>query len=234
MTMTDNTLGATLPKKWLDDFTIALRAREVPGTQIGDAIKTVEEYCAESGQTPQEAFGAPGEYAAALQLGTEAADQSLAEQLKAQAPGALGLLGLAIPPAIDAIQDGRPLSFTLGTGIFVVILIGFALTLLRWTEALLNKKWLGIAFMVAAFYGAVFAPIMFRQSLFEVPPVFGIVVGLAGLAFSVTHGWVTWKEDPIVDPTAPVEVPRRSRFAVVTILLFPVLVAALSVVAWLT
>lgn len=53
-------------RRWADELTLELRARDVPGKEIGDALAHVESFCADSGQSAEEAFGAPREYASGL------------------------------------------------------------------------------------------------------------------------------------------------------------------------
>lgn len=56
-------------RRWRDDFVLRLRMTNVPGARVGDALKTVEEHCRETGQEPREAFGDPRDYADSLGLG---------------------------------------------------------------------------------------------------------------------------------------------------------------------
>lgn len=53
---------------WVDLFVIELRLRHVSGRAIGDAVATVRELLNDSGETAEEAFGTPREYADALGL----------------------------------------------------------------------------------------------------------------------------------------------------------------------
>ena len=53
-------------KKWLDELTLELRLNNATGKEIGDALAAVEEFVADSGQSPAEAFGTAREYAARL------------------------------------------------------------------------------------------------------------------------------------------------------------------------
>lgn len=55
-------------QKWLDEFTLELRVRNVPGHLIGDAVATVEAHLRDTGELPTDAFGSPGDYAAQLDL----------------------------------------------------------------------------------------------------------------------------------------------------------------------
>lgn len=63
-------MKTTQEQKWLDALTIELRLRDVSGPAIGDTLATVKEFLADSGESAQEAFGSPAEYAASLDLST--------------------------------------------------------------------------------------------------------------------------------------------------------------------
>ena len=58
-------------KKWLDELAMELRLKDFSGAAIGDALASVEEFLADSGQSPVEAFGAPRNYAEELAGGTQ-------------------------------------------------------------------------------------------------------------------------------------------------------------------
>lgn len=53
-------------KKWLDELTLELRLNNASGKEIGDVLAVVEEFVADSDQSPVEAFGTAREYAARL------------------------------------------------------------------------------------------------------------------------------------------------------------------------
>lgn len=50
-------------RRWSDDLLLALRLREVPGPRIAQALAEVRSHCQETGEGPEEAFGAPRAYA---------------------------------------------------------------------------------------------------------------------------------------------------------------------------
>jgi hypothetical protein len=51
---------------WHDTFITELRLREIPGDRIGEVLAEIDTHCADSGQTPAEAFGDPIVYAASV------------------------------------------------------------------------------------------------------------------------------------------------------------------------
>jgi hypothetical protein len=53
-----------LMDEWRDGLLIELRARGIPGRQIGEILAEIDAHCTDSGQDPAEAFGAPASYAA--------------------------------------------------------------------------------------------------------------------------------------------------------------------------
>lgn len=48
---------------WRDKLILALRLKDVPGTTIGEILAEVEAHVAETGETPEQAFGSPRDYA---------------------------------------------------------------------------------------------------------------------------------------------------------------------------
>lgn len=60
--------STTEHQKWLDEFILELRVRDVPGDLIGDAVSTVEAHLRDTGEQPVDAFGSPGDYAENLDL----------------------------------------------------------------------------------------------------------------------------------------------------------------------
>lgn len=53
---------------YLEELTVHLRLAEVAGSEIGAILEEAQDHLAASGETPQEAFGSPEEYARALAL----------------------------------------------------------------------------------------------------------------------------------------------------------------------
>ena len=78
-------------RRYCDDLLLALRIEEVPGTRIGEVLTEVRAHLAESGEDPEEAFGAPADYAAALSA--DAPPESWRAWLTTRAGGAALFLG---------------------------------------------------------------------------------------------------------------------------------------------
>lgn len=92
-------------KRWVDPFSFELRMRNVPGSEVGQQLETVYSHCVDSGETPEEAFGKPVEYARSLELGH---DEKARERMRDYLPSLLALvLFLVFSQAVDALgRDG--------------------------------------------------------------------------------------------------------------------------------
>ena len=168
---------------WREAFVLELRALDVAGARIGDALAEVDAHCAETGQPPEASFGEPEAYAADLA-------ESLPADARVQPAGAPELVvsGLAVLFGIgllfgglDGIVDGGPAAFSVGSllgmlvvgGICAVVVVNLS-TLLRrghlwWLAALLAA-----GFVVPAATGW-FAP----RPVLVAPAWPCLVVGLA-------------------------------------------------------
>ena len=65
----------TTSTPWNDLARLELALRGVPKTLADEALAEVDEHCADTGDTPEEAFGAPADFAAeiAAEIATEIA-----------------------------------------------------------------------------------------------------------------------------------------------------------------
>lgn len=193
---------------WRDAFVLELRMREVPGTVIGEALAEVDAHCADSGQTPQEAFGDPVRYAAQRASGTVGPVATRRTALRAwwvltaAIVGAEGLW-LGITAVLDrgeaAVRLGDVLTGALLPPVLAVIL------------AVAFRPGMGrrLPVMVAvAFALALGAAVGFRLLgpgvIAEVPALIPVLVGV--VAF-VTALWPILggrhRPDPIIDPRPP-------------------------------
>jgi hypothetical protein len=69
--------------RYLDELARALARRGLDASRTGDAIREAAAHCAQSGESPREAFGEPEHYAAAL-LAAEAGDEGAAPGYEAR------------------------------------------------------------------------------------------------------------------------------------------------------
>ncbi|MGL3806872.1 hypothetical protein ACSYDW_12330 [Paeniglutamicibacter sp. R2-26] len=205
-------MNSTDEKKWINDFTIELRVREVRGDAIGDAVASVKEFLADSGQAPLEAFGTPRQYADQLDL-------PLVEGAGLR-PGAtlaptLAFLALLVNiPAVSALAGGTELGFSLPQLLLLLVPLLAVATLPFYLEKLVRRFWAPVVAwgicIVAAASSAFFAPTAGGVAWLSVDPlVAGVLSGLILLAASFWGMYETahTPDDPIV---APLTSPRKS------------------------
>ena len=107
---------------WRDAFVLELRLRDVPGPQIGDALAEVDAHCADSGQSPQEAFGDPVHYAATRYAGMPGARPSWRTARRAWWIGTAAVGGLtALWSGIQALVEGVGAEISLGDILVVAV-----------------------------------------------------------------------------------------------------------------
>jgi hypothetical protein len=185
--------------EWRESFVLRARLRGVPGARIGEALAEVEAHCAESGETPDQAFGDPVAYAQSL------ADQ-LAPEVTARARLGWGRTALAAVCGIGAIvclfngvdavaHGGRTL---ISTGSFLAVLVGagyvvgfFAVAerLSRW-----GTRWLMSPLIAGGIVATALPPILLSNSMWVGPGWYGLVA--AAVLFAV--GW--WALAPAAHP----------------------------------
>jgi hypothetical protein len=220
----------TLPKKWAMEFTLALRSRDVTGTAIGDALRQAEAFCADSGQSPEEAFGPAGAYADSLtDLPTVTGGQTVTARL---APSAVGLFGLLLAlPTFDAWRAGRAVEFPLG-GLVTVGIVVSTVAVLQLQPRVFRQRLTMVVVLSAAFLGSAAANAYLRQPIgsLPVPPCALVAAGaLIGSGF-----WQMRVLDPdlIVDPLAPPMQQSRG-FYLFTAWLMPIATAVAMGIAML-
>lgn len=209
----------TLPKKWAIEFTMALRSRDVTGAAIGDALRQAEAFCADSGQSPDDAFGPADAYADSLtDLPTVSGGQTLTTRL---APNALGLFGLLLAlPTFDAWRAGRAVEFPIG-GLITLAVVLAAVAALLLQPRIYRRRGSLLVLLSFAFLGATAAQAFLRQPIGSLPVLPCAVVAAAALIGSGLWQMRVLDPDLIVDPLAPPPRPSRG-FYLLTCWLMPI------------
>ncbi|NKE09357.1 MULTISPECIES: hypothetical protein [Kocuria] len=235
-------------KSWCDDFVMELRLMDVPGDVIGDRLAEVEAHCAESGETPDEAFGEPVAYAKTV--GAESPKES-AGGLWATAALSVGqVLALLVGTrAAGAWAAGESVAYNavqvlcLALAAAVLVLLPVALRFLLQRPLLTGLPYFA-SFMALAL-GAVLAGELDLPALITAPAAL-VTVGL--FVVTVVLGWVSYRDlsssqDPVTSPlsafgtatSAEGKAAGGSRgVALLMAVVFPVFYVLLSVVSWLT
>ncbi|MFZ2164108.1 MAG: hypothetical protein WAV45_01470 [Propionibacteriaceae bacterium] len=183
---------------WETEFTLRLRAANVSGTNIGDALEQVRAHCAESGETPLEAFGDPGDYADSLPFQRPTQTYPRARMVS----DACGFFGMLLTTAAAfPIRLGQPFEVRL-TPLIGAVLVGAAIAALtvvgpRLWAAVVARPWLlAIPFVVVVGTSVGFAalpgPVLGTVSPWLVLGV-GVTLLLVGL-------WLALRTPLDVDP----------------------------------
>lgn len=234
-------MSTTAETQWIDDFIIELRLREVRGDAIGDAVASVRELLADSGEDPHRAFGTPREYAAQLEL-------PLVEGAGAN-PGAtlaqgLGVLALLVyVPAAWAFFGREPLGYSLPQLLLLLIPLVVVATLPLYLDKLVRHFWVLLAALglciAAAVASSFFAPAAGTTPWLRADAL--AVAAASALVLLATAAWgirstARSADDPIVDPlAAPGKPSARSRIlsTVLPHALMPLFALGTAVAAWL-
>jgi hypothetical protein len=123
---------------WADSLLLELRLLGVAGDRIGEAVSEVESHCGQSGQSAQEAFGDPAEYAQSLLL--PAADhnstQAIARSLTTILVQVLGMWLLSW--SFEDWIGGEQLELTVGRLVSGTACLLAVVALARFTEPFLR------------------------------------------------------------------------------------------------
>lgn len=225
------TTNAAPRKKWLDELTMELRLKDFSGAAVGDALATVEEFLADSGQEPLEAFGTPREYAAELAGGSP---KTTRESLRGVVT--LGVSSLVVfllfSSALTPWSQGEQLLIggvqVACTGLAAVLILLLPLYL----SFMVRNFWTLLAVpLVGGALGilpAIFAPKVAADALLVLPagPVLLATAALL-IVLSIVGTVVTLRTDSdvITNPldTAPVKTFKARCFEILTQWLFPIL-----------
>ncbi|QTX04713.1 hypothetical protein [Agromyces archimandritae] len=228
---------------WIELFTVELRMRRVPGPVIGDALASVTELLADSGQSAEEAFGAPREYADSLDLPAEGGRRQAVRTVVQPVIGLIAFITFAL--ASTAMIEGEPIMLSALQA--AVLAIPVVLTLMfiwpLYIRSMARLRWMpAVVVAIAAVSGAVsalLAPASDADAwlVFSAVPV--VVVTAAVLVLIAVIGTVqnvrSRHSDAIVDPirgAAPAN-PRRLLFLIATAWIFPIFAALMFGMIWL-
>ena len=201
-----NTLSKA-DKKWLDELTVQLRALQIKGSAIGDAIAQAEIHLIESGESAQVAFGGPAAYAKSLEfLPSQKLDRSAASWVRFLAPCMSGVVGLLLAGSLyREINSQAAVSISWGSIIsFSIIIIATALFTVM-AKLILTKKTVRIIFGFTSFVLCIAPMLLFPNTAFTMP--FWTAAVIIGLLLSISViGMRLIRKDmagPVIDPRVP-------------------------------
>lgn len=226
-TMTDKT--------WIDLFILELRMRHVSGAAIGDAVASVQELLADSGQSAEEAFGSAQEYASSLELPVMNPRQQALQVVFLPVLGLFAFLVFALASAAwftgDLVLLSAPQAALLTVPVILTAMFSFPF----YPRAVFRRRWLPVVLVMVA--GLVSAAAAFLApstaddawlTFSAFPLLIGTMCALVILSVIGTVATVRSGDgDEIVDPSRVQDgmKPRRGRraFLIFVNWLFPLL-----------
>lgn len=213
---------------WRDDFVIALRLRNISGSQIGDALAQVDAHCTDSGEAPEEAFGDPVAYATHVAEQARPIDVALS-----MSPLRAGLLGLAVLFAVptllsgvSGLAHGGPAELSVGSLVgagvgtaAIALVVRFASVL--WDPRRFGRRFGAMWLLLAAM---MWPSIIWTSTAVELSA--WLSVGIAVVLFAAT--WVSLRAtgpDVVVDPLTGDSLPTPNWLAPGVHWLLPVTLA---------
>lgn len=232
-------------QSWCDDFVFELRMRDVPGSVIGERLAEIEAHCADTGESPAEAFGDPTDYA--RQLDEQSSPDLASGVWRIALNSAVQVVALLVGTAAAfAWARDEQLSYNIvqvgAMALFTAILLAMP-ALLR---PLVKRPWLvgapvlGIA--LAAPIGAAAASQLDLPAVLTLPPapvtvaLFLVVVILAVVEYRelARDGDGDLVTSPLAPaPQAPTPRNRQRLTAFLPSALIPLAYIVLCAVAWL-
>lgn len=192
-------------RTWCDDFVVELRLMDVSGDVIGERLAEVEAHCAESGETPHEAFGEPNAYAKTV--GAESPKKPAGDVWGTAVLSMIQVLVLLVGTrAAGAWVAGEQLQYNavqvvcLTVAAAVVVLLPLALRLIVHRPALVGLPY--IAGFTALSLGTALAGRLNLPVLITTPAA-PVTVGM--FVITLVLGWVSYRNlstspDPVTSP----------------------------------
>ena len=212
---TPGKLAPSIDAAWREAFVLELRLQGASGSTIADALVEVENHCADSGQSAQEAFGPAAEYATALDLPDES--RWTAPQLVRTWVGLLLIVGgfsLAAWGGV-ALAQGEAADVTVGALVSGVVTLTVMVLLFVFTDFVVrlavDHTWWAALALVAALAVTVLSGLPFDDIILGSTPA--LVPLTAGLAMLVAGAlWTVFLKktgNSLDDPLVPPEIPTR-------------------------
>lgn len=231
-------LHTTGHKKWLDELILELRLNDVSGKSIGDTVASVEEFLADSGQSPLEAFGTPRHYASQLAAAQPASKSGQAAAATSRTSMALSTTSLVaflvLSAALTPWLGGGQLLLGRWQLVMMAALAALVLALPLYLPWLLRHSWalftLPLVGGAAGVLGAMLTPKNGTDALLVLDP--GIVIMVSGAALVALSAWgsvrVLREHPDVIENPLDAKAGKRSRwFEMLTAWLFPILALVL-------
>ncbi|AKT51257.1 hypothetical protein [Arsenicicoccus sp. oral taxon 190] len=191
-------------RRWIDEMVVELRLQDIKGGVIGDAVTSVETHLAESGESAQETFGDPREYARSLTF-TEAQRERMAPADWAMAigPSLVGLAGLTLSTAaVRAYRLGTDVAVSVGELATLVLLVGVVMLVARRLRPILERPFVGVLAITVAVAVMAATAVLLREPAVHLPRALAAAVAVALLVGGaiVAQRVSPRLTDPVIDP----------------------------------
>ena len=231
-------------RQWCEDFVVELRLRDVPGPVIGERLAEIEGHCAETGETPEQAFGDPVGYA--RRIHEESTPDRVTGVWKVAALASAQVLAMLVgTAAVGAWASGSPLTYNLVQVGCLVLCLLVLLSLPLLLRLLVRHPWaVGVPLVALMTLGGAGAAASGR---FDLPAVLdlpapAVAVGLFVLVLVLA--WLEYRElardaagDLVTSPLTPApgvaaSATRVRLTALLPACLIPAAHLALGAVSW--
>ncbi|WP_119697731.1 hypothetical protein [Microbacterium halotolerans] len=234
----------TTDDTWIEQFTVELRLRRVRGQAIGDAIASVRELLADSGQGAEEAFGSAREYAASLDLPAMSAREHAVRSMLLPVLGLFTFLIFVLASVAwfdqAVVLISMPQLMLLAVPVLLTVMFAFPF----YPRAVFRKRWLPAALFIVVGLASALAMLVAPASasaawlIFSaLPPLVGAAAVLVVLSVIGTIATVRSRDDgEIVDPLPAQDRAKRRQggrpFLIVVNWLFPMLAVVVFAMTW--
>lgn len=238
-------MNATMTDKtWIDLFIVELRMRRVPGPVIGDAVASVRELLADSGQNAEDAFGSVREYAASLDLPTMKAEHRALKTLFLPVMGFFAFLVFALASTAwftgNPVLLSAPQALLLSVPVLLVVLFSFPF----YPRAVFRQRWLPLPLVLSAgvssAIAALIAPSTEADAWLVLSPLPMLIATMTTLVILSIIGTITTLRsndgDEIIEPLEAQghsgKRRRRKVFVLVVDWLFPIFAVVIFFMTW--
>lgn len=234
----------TTDETWIEEFTVELRLRRVSGPAIGDAVASVRELLADSGESAEAAFGPAREYAASLDLPVLDSREQAIRTVLLPVLGLFTFLVFSLASmawsAGDPVLLSVPQLLLLAIPVLLTVMFAFPF----YPRAVFRQRWLPVVLVLVAGAAGALATLVAPASAAEawlVLPASSLLVGsMAVLVLLAVIGTVaTLRSADEEEIVAPLQAPedargrrRRSPLPLVVNWLFPILAIVIFGMNW--
>jgi hypothetical protein len=209
----EHTVAPNVDARWAADFIVALRLHGVDGARIGEALAEVNDHVKSSGESAEDAFGTPEEYAKKLAM-PASPDQSTGAMLGVVAPIVIQVVAMSlILAALPPLRDGYTTDMTSGSILSLALTVCAMVALAAFSGPILSfsirKTAIAVAAWLLAITACILPTVLIRGPILMLPTVPLLV---AALVLMVAAGvWIALH--PVADDriTTPARAPETHK-----------------------